>query len=276
MTVGRRRGPRSASRTSAWYSRSAASPASASRVRPAVRRRGGVVLGGEQHLGGLLGDLAAGRVDAAVEQRRRVGAGRALGGAVRRSSTRASRARRSPGSSRSAGRAVAGRSSDRVPRWQVGPTGSTVTSRASPSQSSARSTSRRTLPLVSPLRQSRSREREWKWTSPVSSVAASASASIQAEHQDPAVGRVLDDRGDEAVRAEARPSGRSARASGRHATASRRPAGPDRPAAAIAALTVGDRVDPAMEDRGREHRVGAAVARPPRRSRPARRRRPRR
>ena len=71
--------PRSASRTSAWYRRSAASPASASRVaagpcRPLGR---GVVLGGHEDLGGLLGDLAAGRVDAALEQRGRVGARRA-------------------------------------------------------------------------------------------------------------------------------------------------------------------------------------------------------
>ena len=64
--------PRSASRTRAWYSRSAVSPARASRVAVAIRagRLGrGVVLGGEQDLGRLLGDLAAGRVDAAVEQR---------------------------------------------------------------------------------------------------------------------------------------------------------------------------------------------------------------
>ncbi len=68
----------------------------------------------------------------------------------------------------------------RVPRWQVGPVGSTVTRSASPSQSAARPTSRRTLPLVSPLRHRRSREREWKWTSPLAMVAASASASMWA------------------------------------------------------------------------------------------------
>jgi len=49
---------------------------------------------------------------------------------------------------------------------------------ASPSQSIASETNRSTLPLVSPLRQSRSREREWKWTSLVSTVAARASASM--------------------------------------------------------------------------------------------------
>ncbi len=61
----------------------------------------------------------------------------------------------------------------------------------------------RTLPLVSPLRQRVSRERERKWTWPVASVAASASAFCPREHQDPAVGRVLDDGGHQAIRAEA-------------------------------------------------------------------------
>ena len=57
---------RSASRTRAWYRRSAVSPASAARV--AAERGRGVVLGGEEHLGGLLGDLAADGVHATVEQ----------------------------------------------------------------------------------------------------------------------------------------------------------------------------------------------------------------
>ena len=41
----------------------------------------GVVLGSHQHLGRLFGDLASDRVHAAVEERRRVRAGRSLGGA---------------------------------------------------------------------------------------------------------------------------------------------------------------------------------------------------
>jgi hypothetical protein len=78
---------------------------------------------------------------------------------------------------RSAGES-SGSKHERVSRWQVGPAGWTVTSSASPSQSSEASRTCRTLPEVSPLRQSRPREREWKWTSPVARVAASASGSM--------------------------------------------------------------------------------------------------
>ena len=46
-----------------------------------ISGRGRVVLGGEQQFGGLLGDLATDRVDAALEQAGRVGARRALLGA---------------------------------------------------------------------------------------------------------------------------------------------------------------------------------------------------
>ena len=81
------------------------------------------------------------------------------------------------------GGGVAPRSSaskhERVPRWHVGPAGSTPSSSASPSQSTASDRSRRTLPDVSPLRHSVPRDREWKCTSPVARVAASASASSQ-------------------------------------------------------------------------------------------------
>ena len=55
-----------------------------------------------------------------------------------------------------------------------------MTSSASRSQSSAMSTRRSTLPLVSPFRHSASRDREWKWTSVVATVAFNASSSIQA------------------------------------------------------------------------------------------------
>ena len=51
------------------------------RVAGRIGGRGRVVLGGEQQFGGLLGDLATDRVDAAVEQAGRVGARRALRGA---------------------------------------------------------------------------------------------------------------------------------------------------------------------------------------------------
>ena len=195
---------------------------------------GGVVLGGEQHLGRLLGDLAADGVDPAVEQRRRVRArpgGRSPASCDRRPQ------RLEPGEAlrRPARRARSSASKhERVPRWQVGPTGSTVTSRASPSQSTARPTSRRTLPLVSPLRHSRSREREWKWTSPVVERRGEGLGVHVGEHQDPAVGGVLDDAGHEAVGAEA--DRRRVGCASRHATAS----GTSRtgsPAAAIAALT---------------------------------------
>ena len=171
---------RSARSTSAWYRRSPASPASSAcvPVRSApVDSADCVVLGGEQDLGRLLGHLAARDVDAAVEQRGGVGALGAVGGALRdrrpqgfqpgealRRWLQPTRRRRS-------------RSGCRGDR--SGPAGSTPSRSASPSQSSARDRRRRTLPDVSPLRHSRSRDREWKCTSPVCSVAASASASSQ-------------------------------------------------------------------------------------------------
>ena len=62
--------------------------------------------------------------------------------------------------------------------WQVGPAGSASIRTASPSQSAASDVTASTLPDVSPFFQSRSRDREWKWPSPVSRVAASASASM--------------------------------------------------------------------------------------------------
>ena len=46
-----------------------------------ISGRGRVVLGGEEQFGGLLGDLATDRVDAALEQAGRVGARWALLGA---------------------------------------------------------------------------------------------------------------------------------------------------------------------------------------------------
>ena len=84
-----------------------------------------------------------------------------------------------PSVARSAGE-PSGSKQLRVPRWHVGPTGSTATSSASRSQSSAMSTRRSTLPLDSPFRHRLLRDREWKWTSYVASVALSASSSIQA------------------------------------------------------------------------------------------------
>ena len=125
-----------------------------------------VVLGGEQDLGRLLGDLAADRIDAAIEQLGVYEPCRPLGGARRDRRPERLEPAEALGRSARLG-APSGSKQLRVPRWQVGPTGSTVSSSASASQSSARSTSRSTLPLVSPLRQSLSRDREWKWTSPV-------------------------------------------------------------------------------------------------------------
>ena len=98
----------------------------------------------------------------------------------------------------------------RVPRWQVGPAGSTVARSASPSQSSARPRTASVLPLVSPLRHSRSREREWKCTSPVATRRGQRLGVRVREHEHPAVRGVLDDDRDEAVRAVGglEPSGR--------------------------------------------------------------------
>ena len=80
-----------------------------------ARRLGrGVVLGRDQDLGGLLGDLAGDGVHAAVEQDVGVRAGRSLGARATRSSPTASRARRSPAVVRSAG-APSGSKQLRVP-----------------------------------------------------------------------------------------------------------------------------------------------------------------
>ena len=76
----------------------------------------------------------------------------------RRLSTTATRARRTLAWSPRIG--VAPVEARPGPRWQVGPAASAVTRSASASQSAAMSTTRRTLPLVSPLRQSRPRDRE--------------------------------------------------------------------------------------------------------------------
>ena len=117
--------PRSASRTRVWKRRSATSPTRASRSRRSAhagRLGHGIVLGGDEDLGGLLGHLARGGVDAGVEQGRRVGAGRAGRRRDRRWSPRASRARRSPGCAVSAGAPSASKQL-RVSRWHVGPCG---------------------------------------------------------------------------------------------------------------------------------------------------------
>ena len=155
------------------------------------------------------------------------------------------------------GRAVGGRSSSACRGGRSVRPGRPSTSSASPSQSIARSTRRRTLPLVSPLRHSRSREREWKWTSPVAIVAASASASMQASIRTRPSAASWTTRGHEAVGAE--PDGSTA-SSGRRSCDGLRHE-PDRQAGrGHRGLDVGDRVDPAVEDRGGEHGIGAAVA----------------
>ena len=77
-----------------------------------------------------------------------------------------------------------------------------MTSRASPSQSSAMRTSRRTLPLVSPFRQSRSRDREWKWTIAGRERGGQGLGIHPGHHQDTPVGDVLHDGRDEPVGAE--------------------------------------------------------------------------
>ena len=114
-----------------------------------------------------------------------------------------------PSDARSAGE-PSGSKQLRVPRWHVGPTGSTVTSSASRSQSSAMSTRRSTLPLVSPFRHSVLRDREWKWTSPVATVAFERLLVHPGEHQHAPVGGVLDDCRDEPVVAELRIDGHAA------------------------------------------------------------------
>ena len=78
------------------------------------------------------------------------------------------------------------------------------------------------------------------------------------QHQDAPVGGVLDDRGHEPVGA-VRDRGRCHGPDGRHATAcgtSRT----GRPGRGHRGLHVGDRVDPPVEDRGGEDRIGAAIA----------------
>ena len=122
--------------------------------------------------------------------------------------------------------------------WQVGPAGRARMSTASASQSSSRPTTASVLPLVSPLRQSvpaRARV-EVRLAGPQRRL--ERLGVLPADHEDPPVGRVLDDRRDEPVRAEAH--GRRIERSRAVAAAIRPPPRPSRtgtPAAAMAALT---------------------------------------
>ena len=120
---------------------------------------------GQQHLDRLLADLALGALARAREQAGDVGPS---------SPDRA----RCPITSASSGSTGApSPKHDTAPVWHVGPAGCARIRIASPSQSARISTTRSTLPDVSPLRHSRSREREWKCASPVRMVASIASAS---------------------------------------------------------------------------------------------------
>ena len=112
------------------------------------------------------------------------------------------------------------------------------------------STRRSTLPLVSPFRHRASRDREWKWTSPVATVALSASSSIQASIS-------------------TRPSTASWTIAGTSPSSpncgstvtQRLPGCPDRqPGTRHRGLDRRDRVDSPVEDRGSKHGVRAAVA----------------
>ena len=150
--------PRSARTTSAWYSRSA-DLGDRCRVAPDRARCLGrrVVLGGNE-------DFVASSVTLRAARRRlsrSAGGVGALGRFMARSAivdhSDSSQANPCGGRRRSASLPS---KHDRVPRWQVGPAASAVTRSASASQSAAMSTTRRTLPLVSPLRQSRLRDRE--------------------------------------------------------------------------------------------------------------------
>ena len=244
---------RSASRTSRWKTRSAASPASAS----AVRARGAPVAWA------WASSLAAIRTSVASSVTLRPAAStppsssfavyepdgrRPARSAIvaHRVSSQAKPWPRLPagpsGIEAAPGVAVAGRAGRVAPGGAARPRRSQARSRRSSS----------TWPLVSPLRHSRSREREWKWTWPVARVAASASRSIQASIR-------------------TRPSARSWTIAGsrpRSAPASWAVRAPDvmRPLGAEAdrqsgcghrGLDRADRRDPAMEDRGGKDGVGA-------------------
>ncbi len=133
-----------------------------------------------------------------------------------------------------------------APVWQVGPAGRASTSSASRSQSAARPTSASVFPEVSPLRHSAAREREWKCTSPVASVAASASRVHPAEHENRAVVGVLDDgrERDPARRSAARPRSRAPRGPTADSRQSQSPARSES-ADAIPLVWVGARTLPA-------------------------------
>ena len=186
-----------------------------------------------EHLGRLLGDLAR----RPRRRRRRAADGvRALGpgaGALARSSPTASRASAKPCASLRVRRAepLRRRSSDRgaAVAGRVRP-GRPVTSTASPSQSLGEATTAARCRSSRPCATARPRDREWKWTSPVARVAVERLGVHPADHQDPPVGRVLDD-------AATRPSGPSrARVAGSSVDATRssrrRPGQADRDAGA--------------------------------------------
>ena len=252
------------------------------------RRRLGrlVVLRREQDLGRLLGDLAARRVDAAVEQLDRVRAvgplrgtlrdrrpqvlepGEALPASFASGSSIGSEPGESPASKPGTAReSASGSKQERVSRWQVGPSGSAPIRSASPSQSSASERSRRTWPDDSPLRHSRPRDREWKWTSPGAERRRERLDVHPADHQHPTVGDVLDDAHDEAVavpleRAGIDPASRSrgpGRASGLMRAPPCRWTGGPGARGGERGLDVADRDLAAVEDRRGEDGVGAAV-----------------
>ena len=141
--------------------------------------------------------------------------------------------------------------------WQVGPVGRPRMSTASPSQSSSRPRPRSVLPLVSPLRQRRAARARVEVHLAGRSVASSASASCQP---------TMSTRPSAAswTTAATRPSGPYRTAPGRVTRGRRAQAAPgdvsDRHARrGEGRLDRRDRVDVAMEDRGRQDGVGVAL-----------------
>ena len=208
-------------------------------------------LAASKHLGGFLGDLAADGIDAALEQRSSCTNRRVASAARSAMVAHSVSSQAKPCVDRSAGAPSASKQL-RVSRWQVGPTGSTVTSRASAIAVGGDVDEPEDVPAGLALA-----------PQPVARAGVEVDlAGLDrggqglgvhvADHQDPPVVHVLDDCRDEPVGRE-RPRSAStghATAWGRAGrTAGRRHGG----------LDVGDGVDPAVEDRRRQDRIGVAV-----------------
>ena len=144
--------------------------------------------------------------------------------------------------------------------WQAGPAGSTTSSRVSRSQSARTSTTRSTLPEVSPFFQSARRLRLQKWARPVSAVRASASAFAQATMSTSPLARSWTTTGSEPARVEDEASGIANAIGSAHGALSRPCAAPRSPAAAQLGLGLAD-ADLAEVEDGRGER--GARARPP-------------